>query len=180
MKTAFTIVTGNPGKLAEFKRLLPSGLTFEAVAIDLPEIQSLDSEEIVADKARRAFEIVSKPLIVEDVTAGIDKLNGLPGPFIKFFEQSLGKDALFQLAGETAATITCTIGYFDGTTLLFAKGMVHGRVVSARGESGFGFDFVFMPEGQAKTFAEMEHSEKDALSHRALAVKDLLQQLEQL
>lgn len=176
----FTLCTGNVGKLAEFRRLLPASLKYDHSAIDLAEIQSLDSREIIAGKARVAYAVIGQPVVVEDVTAGIDELGGLPGPFIKFFEHQLGKDALFQLRGRTAATIRCTIGYYDGVTLLIATGTVHGMAVAPRGEYGFGFDTCFMPAGQAKTYGEMPPAEKDAVSHRSLAVTDLLSQLKQL
>ncbi len=96
--------------------MMPAGIGLEAVDEDLPEIQSLDLEEIIIDKAQRAFEIIGRPVVVEDISAGLDELNGLPGPFIKFFEKSLGADALHQLArsDNTPATVTCLIGYCDG------------------------------------------------------------------
>jgi inosine triphosphate pyrophosphatase len=178
---SFTLITGNAHKLAEFKRLLPTDYPFDHLALDLDEIQSLDSEVIIADKARRAYEIVKKPVVVEDVSAGLDHLNGLPGPFIKFFEMQLGADALYQLAGtETAATITCTIAYYDGQQMLLSKGSVNGSVVPMRVDNGFGFDGVFVPTGQAQTFSQMTPAEKDTISHRSMAIQNLLKQLKEL
>jgi len=176
-----TLVTGNQHKLQEFRRLWTDAIKLEVVDIDLPEIQSFDSREIVADKVKRAYAQVAAPVIVEDVAAGLDALNGLPGPFIKFFEQRLGRDALFQLSGEDkAATVTCTIGYYDGADILFGTGVIHGSVVPQATEEGFGFDACFVPEGQKLTFGEMGPDAKDAISHRFLAVQDLLAQLKQL
>jgi len=177
----FTLITGNAHKLAEFKRLLPADYPFDHQALDLDELQSFDSEVIIADKARRAYEIVKKPVVVEDVSAGLDQLNGLPGPFIKFFEMQLGADALYKLAGaETAATITCTIAYYDGQQMLLDKGVIAGSVVPMRAGIGFGFDVVFVPSGQSRTFSQMTPAEKDAISHRARAIKNLLKQLKEL
>ena len=176
----FTLVTGNPGKLAEYKRLLPAGLTFDHHDLDLEEIQSLDNGEIVAAKVKAAYVELQRPVVVEDVSAGLDELGGLPGPFIKFFEKQLGYDALYKLRGETAATVVCTIGYYDGTNMVIASGTVHGRAVASRGKYGFGFDACFMPKGQSKTFAEMPPAVKDAVSHRSLAVADLVIKLKQL
>ena len=173
-----TLVTGNPGKLAEWRRIVPKQYELEALDVDLTEIQSLDSRKIAADKARRAYEVVGKPVIVEDLAAGLDVLNGLPGPFIKFFQQELGKNALYSLAGRgTAATVSCTVCHFDGTNYTYGEGIVHGHVVPATGDNGFGFDFCFVPHGQAKSFAQMTPAQKDAISHRRLAIDDLLAQL---
>src|SRR4051794_8967648 len=97
-QTLLTLVTGNEHKLAEWRRLLPAGFKLENVELDLHEVQSLDLEVIIIDKVKRAYASVGKPVIAEDVSAGLDKLGGLPGPFMKFFEKQLGKDALFQLA----------------------------------------------------------------------------------
>ena len=176
----FTLVTGNPGKLAEFKRLLPKEITFDHHELDLEEIQSLDNNEIVTAKVKAAYAVLHCPVIVEDVMAGLDELGGLPGPFIKFFEKQMGYDALYKLRGQTAATVVCTIGYYDGANLLLASGTVHGQTVAQRGEFGFGFDACFMPDGHTKTFAEMPPQEKDAVSHRSIAVADLMSQFKRL
>jgi inosine triphosphate pyrophosphatase len=173
-----TLVTGSAHKRAEYQRLLPANLAVIVRDIDLIEIQSFDAIEIIADKAKRAYDQIGGPVIVEDVAVGLDSLNGLPGPFIKFFNQQLGPDALYQIAkDDKRATVTCTIGYYDGARLLMANGEVKGSVVPLRGDSAFGFDAVFVPKGQAKTYAQMTDGEKDAISHRGLAVKDLLAQL---
>jgi non-canonical purine NTP pyrophosphatase (RdgB/HAM1 family) len=176
-----TLVTGSKGKLAEWQRLFPSELKLESIDVDLDEIQSLDLRAIITDKAKRAHEKVGKPVIVDDISAGIDELNGLPGPFVKFFEKSLGRGALYKLANREAnATITAIAAYYDGAHMLIGVGEIHGKVVAPRGESGFGFDFSFVPEGYTQTFSEMGPAEKDKISHRRLAVEDLIAQLRQL
>lgn len=178
----FYLVTGNSGKAAAFKRLLPSNLDFELVDLDLPEIQSMDTKQIVADKAMRAYAAVGKPVLVEDVSAGLAALNGLPGPFIKYFENQMGADALYQLTlgRSVQATVISTLAYYDGVNTIICEGVVEGTAVAARGKSGFGFDACFMPSGQTKTYAEMTDAQKDAISHRTLSVKQLLTQLNKL
>ena len=176
----FTLVTGNPGKLAEFRRLLPASVTFDHHDVNLAEIQSLDNGDIVTAKVKAAYAVLRRPVVVEDVTAGLDELGGLPGPFIKFFEKQMGDDALYKLRGQTAATVVCTVGYYDGTNFILAAGTVHGMAVAPRGQYGFGFDSCFMPDGQTKTFGQMPPPEKDVLSHRSLAVTDLVEKLRQL
>lgn len=175
------VVTGNTHKLASFERHL-KGYDFAMAELELEEIQSLDARVIIEDKVKRAYAAIGKPVVVEDVSAGLDNLGGLPGPFIKFFEERLGKDALHQLSGQPSApaTVVSTIGYYDGSRLLVTEGVVHGTVVAARGENGFGFDACFVPDGQSKTYAEMTFSEKDAISHRSLSISALLRELEKL
>ena len=179
MKTIH-VVTGNAHKLASFQRHLKD-YNFKMVELDLAEIQSFSARDIITDKVQRAYQEIGKPVLVEDVSAGLDKLNGLPGPFIKFFEERLGDDALYQLAGEeTAATVVSTIGYYDGHKLIITEGIVNGMVVSPRGDKGWGFDSCFMPDGQTKTYGEMSFEEKDAICHRSLSIHAFLEELKQL
>lgn len=175
------LVTGNKNKLEEWQRLVPIEIKLESVDVDLVEIQSDDPEEIVNDKVQRAYEIVGKPVIVEDISAGLESLNGLPGPFVKFFMKRIGSDALWVLANkqEQAATVSCITAYYDGETLITARGDVKGTVVAPRGES-YGFSSTFVPDGQSQTYAEMTGDMKDSLSHRSLAVSKLLETLKNL
>lgn len=173
------LVTGNPNKLKEWQQILPSDITIEATDIDLPEIQSDNPEEIITDKARRAYGAVGKPVVVEDVEAGLEKLNGLPGPFVKFFLKKMGGDALYKLAGHEGekAVVSCSIAYYDGTTMLTVRGDIPGTIVAPRGEQGFGFDATFVPEGETLTYAEMDDDKKNSLSHRRKAIKLLIEKL---
>ena len=176
------LVTGNAHKLGEWQRMMPSIITLESTDIDLDELQSDDPLEIVTDKVKRAYEAVGKPVIVEDVSAGLVDLGGLPGPFIKFFIKRLGQDALYQLAGRkdgAAAVVSCSAAYYDGETLLSVRGDVNGTVVAPRPGSTFGFDVTFVPDGYTQTYAEMDSSVKDSLSHRAIAISLLLKEMEE-
>jgi len=177
--TKIFLVTGNVNKLEEWRRQLPADIEIDSIQVDLPEIQSIDPEEIMADKAKRAYEATGKPVVVEDVSAGLIKLGGLPGPFVKFFIKTLGDDALFQLAGteHEPAIVSCSAAYYDGSILLTVRGDVEGTVVSARGSNGFGFDGTFIPNGQSLTYAEMSSELKDIMSHRSLAIKLLIDKL---
>jgi len=176
------LVTGNAHKLEEFRKLLPTDFAFQSVHIDLPEIQSFDTRAIITDKVQRAYDEIGKPVMVEDVSIGLEHLNGFPGPFIKFVEQQMGKAGIYKLAGEQEkpATVTSTIGYFDGHKLIIAEGIVPGTVVSPRGEHGWGFDFCFIPEGETETYAQMGPEQKSELSHRTKSVHAFLAEFKQL
>jgi non-canonical purine NTP pyrophosphatase (RdgB/HAM1 family) len=175
------VVTGNPHKLASFERHL-HGYDFEMVDLDLPEIQSMSSQDIITDKVRRAYAEINKPVLVEDVSVSLECLNGMPGPFIKFFEEQMGDDAIYQLANGRSplATVTSTLGYYDGAQLIITDGIVRGQVVAPRGDKRWGFDCCFVPDGQTKTYGEMSFEEKDAISHRSLSIAALLAKLKQL
>jgi inosine triphosphate pyrophosphatase len=174
-----TIVTGNPGKVRELQAMAMGKLDFSMHDLDIPEIQSLNLHEIVEDKLKRAYEQIKGPVIVDDVSAGLNDLKGLPGPFIKFFNRLLGGDSLLKLAGREGAAveITCIAAYYDGKKMLLGEGTIKGKVVKPRGENGFGFDVVVVPNGQSKTMAEMTEEEKMQISHRGKAFRDLLHKL---
>lgn len=178
-----TLVTGNAHKLADFERILFPFLPYDVQDIDLDESQGPSREHIIATKAHSAFDVVGGPVIVEDVAAELEALNGMPGPFIKHFEDANGDDALLKLAidDKKRATITSTIAFYDGQTIVIGKGDAHGTLVPMRGENSYGFDKVFVPDnqpgGDTKTIAEMTVDEKDAVSERVMAIRDLLSQL---
>jgi inosine triphosphate pyrophosphatase len=176
---AITLVTGNPHKLTELQKVFPPSLQLTSRKLDLDEIQSLDLHEIVRHKLHQAYAHIKAPVIVEDVSAQLEKLNGLPGPFVKFFEQQLGKGALHTLAGEGRITVVCAMGYYDGTTEHIVDGVLEGRVVAPRDGEGFGFDYVIIPDGYDKTMSELGLETKNRISHRSQAAAQLARLLPQ-
>lgn len=176
------LITGNQHKLAEWQRSMPDGVVLNSIDLDLPELQSDDPLEIVIDKAKRAYEAIGQPVIVEDVSAGLVELKGLPGPFIKFFMKKLGQDALYQLANRkdgAAAVVSCAAVYYDGKECVAVSGDVKGTIVSPRGDSTFGFDVTFVPNGYEQTYAEIDAELKNKISHRAVAIDRLLAALKE-
>jgi non-canonical purine NTP pyrophosphatase (RdgB/HAM1 family) len=173
------VVTGNERKLAELQAIFPADLNLKHADFDITEIQG-EPRDIVADKLDRAYELLEQPVIVDDVSGELDCLNGLPGPYIRAFEDKIGDIALWELARhhkDRAATIRCTMGYFDGTDKQIVDGAVRGTIVSPRGTGGWGFDLVFMADGQIQTNAEMSQAQKNQISHRALAARALAARL---
>ncbi|CCW63876.1 unnamed protein product [Phytomonas sp. EM1] len=207
-------VTGNAGKLREVQHSL-SGLShihLEAVGMDLPELQAPTAAQISSLKAVEAFRRVNNfpdgnhnvramkedegkggltPVLVEDTSLGFDVLNGLPGPYIKWFLSSLGSEKLTRLAegfnnhqddhhriAAAVCIFSCCYGVDEVTgepLVVQFKGVCPGKIVDApRGENGFGWDAIFAPEQQnppyAKTFAEMDIAEKNKISHRSKAL----------
>jgi XTP/dITP diphosphohydrolase len=163
-------VTGRAEKVVEARRM---GFPLEHVSLDLPEPQALDPAEVVEAKARGAYARLSRPVVVEDSGLAIRAWGGFPGALVKWLERSAGIGAIPRmLEGFTdrSATATCAIAYFDGNDLVSAQGESAGSVAAApRGAGGFGWDAIFIPEGSARTFAEMFDEEKDRVSHRRRA-----------
>ena len=154
-------VTGNKGKAEHAARLV--GMPISNMKIDLPEIQSLDLQEIVAEKLKNAYSIIKKPCIVEDVSLEFRELKRLPGTFIKFFEGELGLEKLCRILDgkDRSATARCIIGYTDGTRTEFFRGEQTGTIADRpRGENGFGWDKIFISDQFSdRTNGELEQEE---------------------
>lgn len=167
-------ITGNEKKFMEMKAILPE---IERLDIDLPEIQDLDPHAIIRAKLEEALRHHNGEFIVEDTSVSMECLNGLPGPFIKWFLQTVGARGLADLTekfGNERATVTIIIGYAKSAEdIRFFEGMVHGRIVSPRGERGFGWDPIFQPDGSDQTYAEMGPDEKSKISPRRIALDQL-------
>lgn len=172
-------ITGNKHKMEEATAIL-KGHDVEMLNIDLPEIQSLDPKEIITAKLIVAHERSNEKdaiIMVEDVSFWIGE-TGLPGPLIKFFNQTIGRPGLVAFAqafGTDKARAECNVGVLmpRESAPRFFSDIVPGTIVPPRGESGFGFDPVFVPDGHTKTYAEMLGAEKNAISHRRKALEDL-------
>lgn len=106
-------ITGNKSKLLEVQSMLEG---VEALDIDLPEIQELDAHKIIKAKLEEAQKHHTGEFIVEDTSLYFEVLNGLPGPFIKWFLQTVGNDGLYKIAesfGNFKAEAKTIIGYSD-------------------------------------------------------------------
>jgi non-canonical purine NTP pyrophosphatase (RdgB/HAM1 family) len=175
----YTFVTSNKHKTLEIRQIL--GPEIKIKELDLDEIQSLDLDKVIKAKALAAYEIVKKPVIVEDISFAIKSLNDLPGPFIKFFLMSIGTEGTVKLIGNNPSdtTVTAAIATYDGQKLKIFKGVVKGTLSKTnKGESGFGFDRIFIPNGYKQTYAQMDPILKNKISHRAKALKKLKEYLQ--
>ena len=161
-------VTGNEGKLREAREYLDE---VDGIEYDYPEIQHERLTEIASQGARDAYEHVGSPVLVDDAGLFIDALDGFPGPFSSYVEDTLGVARVSDLARreETQrARFRTALAYCDGERAETFEGSVRGRIVPPRGEGGFGYDPIF--EHNGRTFAEMSAQEKNAVSHRGRAL----------
>ncbi len=171
----YVLVTGNAGKLEEARRIL--GPSLAAVALDLSEIQSLDPSEILRAKAEEAWRRIGCPVLVEETSLELAALGGFPGPLVKWMLAAVGAAGISRTAlalGDPRVQARCSVLAWDGEQGLAAEGLVAGRLVSPpRGEAGFGWDPIFVPEGEQRTFAELPAAVKDGLSPRGRALRAL-------
>lgn len=174
-------ITGNPGKakyLADYFHM-----PIEHKNFDLPEIQSLSLREVVEDKARRAFAEAGKPVLIEDVSVVFNALQGLPGPLIKWFDRTLGNEGMCRLLDvypDRGAVTEVQFAYCDGGDVHIFSGIVAGTIAKEpRGEGGFGWDRIFIPDGHDKTRGEMDEEEWHDSGMRKIALLKLRKFLEE-
>jgi inosine triphosphate pyrophosphatase len=166
-------VTGNAGKFAEISAHIPN---LRQLKLPLDEIQSLDPQTVIAHKLEQAAKLHDGAFIVEDTSLSFNCLRGLPGPFITWFETSIGLDGLAQLVeryDDHTATATTTIGYrdTDGGNFYF-NGSISGTITPPAGQ-GFGWDPIFVPDGYDAPFGVLGKEVKNKISMRALATQKL-------
>lgn len=156
--------------------LLPN---LEQLDIDLPEIQSLDPQEILHYKLTAAREqFPDRKIMVEDTSLVFDAWNGLPGPLIKWYLESVGDTGIRKMIewfANKKASAMCTIGYAYDDTTEFFQWVTTGTVVEPTVQTDFGRDALFQPDGYSKTYAHMSKEEKNTISHRGKALQ-LLQE----
>jgi non-canonical purine NTP pyrophosphatase (RdgB/HAM1 family) len=175
------LVSTNPNKGIEAERIL--GQPLLRVSLALPEIQAPTVEEITRFKLETAKTKGYGRLIVEDVSLGFDELGNFPGPYVKWLLEAAGGKGLAAIAyalNNRAAKAQCCVGYWDGSQAHLFIGEAPGEVlVHPRGERHFGWDAWFLPRDSKKTFAELAPEEKDQLSHRGKAYRQLAEHLAQ-
>ncbi|WLF80900.1 nucleoside triphosphate pyrophosphohydrolase ham1 [Lodderomyces elongisporus] len=197
--STITFVTGNANKLREVVAILSTStssrnpstdssssevntvgkFTIENRALDLDEVQGT-TESIIIHKARSAASIIGGPVLVEDTCLGFDAYKQLPGPYIKWFVSALGLDGLVKMLDgfeDKSASAICTFGYCSGPgadgeepEVKVFQGVTRGKIVQSRGPTNFGWDSVFQPDGYEETYAEMDKSVKNSISHRYKAL----------
>lgn len=191
MKLVFA--TNNKHKLQEVRDIIGSGVEILSLADincndDIPETaDTLDGNALI--KARYIYGKYNVNCFADDTGLEVDALDGAPGVYSaryagdghdseanmrKLLENLTGKnnrDAQFR-------TVIALI--IDGEEKLF-NGIVKGRITEEkRGDSGFGYDPIFVPEGYSESFAQMDSSTKNSISHRYRATKQLSDYLEAL
>jgi non-canonical purine NTP pyrophosphatase (RdgB/HAM1 family) len=167
-------VTSRPEKAEEARRF---GFEVERIHLDLPELQSLDPAEIVEAKARAAYQKLERPVLVEDSGLALHAWGGFPGALVRWVEKSAGVAAIPRMLSDwddRLATAICVVAWWNGARLISARGECEGSIAAApRGDAGFGWDTIFVPEGSDRTFAELGPEGKDRVSHRRRAWESL-------
>ena len=180
------LISGNEGKYREFREALGKrGIELAWRRFPYPEIQSASLDEVVEEGLAwlRAKLGEAEPFIIDDSGLFVTALNEFPGVFSAFALRTVGNAGILRLmegVEDRRARFEARIGLWSRETgQRVFSGRVDGRIgTEARGEGGFGFDPIFIPEGRDRTFAEIPTDEKNSFSHRGRAVAALLEFLD--
>ena len=187
----YVIASNNVKKVEELRRILnPLGITArtpDEIGISLDDVEETGNtfRENAELKARAAMEKSGYPAIADDSGLCVDALGGRPGVLSARYAEN-DEEKINKLISELITTegddrnahFECAICccFRDGETI-FAEGRCDGTIGYApRGTNGFGYDPIFFVEGN-KTFAELTDNQKDAISHRGRALRDLSKKL---
>jgi XTP/dITP diphosphohydrolase len=185
--------TANQNKVKEIQALIPDSIRL----LGLPDIGCFEEipeteptiERNASQKAFYVFEKYKYDCFADDTGLEIEALNGKPGVLsARYAGDAKNADAnmdkiLKELNGSEnrKARFKTVISLVIGGKEMQFEGIVKGNILTEkRGKSGFGYDPIFQPEGYEKSFAQMDLSEKNKISHRALAVNKLVKYLSSL
>lgn len=191
--SAILLASGNRSKLEELRALLPAHVEVRSLSelglpMDLPEDGST-LEENALQKAREAYTVTGLDCLADDSGLEVQALNGAPGVFSARYagpgknDQANMELLLGRMEGlaDRRARFRTVLALVGKRGEMLFEGVADGHIAEhPRGRAGFGYDPVFVPEGDTRTFAEMDAASKNAISHRAKAMKALLVYLEGL
>jgi XTP/dITP diphosphohydrolase len=193
------VASRNRKKLAELRRVLDAAGVSGLTLLSLEDVEPFDEapetgatfEENALAKARDAFRASGLPSVADDSGLEADALNGMPGVLSARWSGWHGHDAantallLAQIADVpderrgAAFVSACALVSWSGEVVV--RGVWRGAIVrEPRGDGGFGYDPVFLPEDSSRTAAELTPAEKDAVSHRSRALALLVPALRDL
>ena len=192
MSQKIILASGNAGKLREFQQLLADCgfdvIPQSAYQIDNADETGLTFVENAIIKARHACQHTGLPAIADDSGLEVDALNGRPGIYSARYAGTQASDSanntkLLQelndvMEGQRTARYHCVLAFMwhaEDPTPILCHGVWEGRILSTpRGEGGFGYDPLFFVPTHNCAAAELDKAEKNRISHRGIAMAQLL------
>ena len=160
------------------------GFELEHLKTSYPEIQAESLEETIVPGLEWLVSKFDRPVMIDDSGLFVDALKGFPGVYSSYAFKTLGCEGILRLLEglaieERGAHFECCIGFMvPGGKPYIARGVSEGRIsAEMRGSGGFGYDPVFVPEGNERTYAELAIAEKNMISHRGRAMERFIEAL---
>lgn len=184
--------THNPHKVTELKALVPDHITIKSLTDIGCHTEIVEDANTFKGNALLKANYVTKhyglPCFADDSGLEVHALAGAPGVFSARYagkqnNANANMDKLLKALAPKSnrtAQFRTVIAYVNGKDSHFFEGICHGEILTQRqGDSGFGYDPIFLPKGYSQSFAQMTLEQKGAISHRGLAVSKLIAYLKE-
>lgn len=184
MKTKILYVTSNPGKFLEVKHYIEANepsIEIEQLDIDLPELQTDDQLEVALEKAKSAYKIIGKPLLIDDSAIYFNAYHKFPGVMTKFVYNGLGFNGIFKLLDEDSkAKFLLYMVYIDNHDNIHPfEGSCSGKLIRPQNfdtiHPTLPWDVVFVPDGYKETYTQLKRFKKgEECFYRIRALKKFI------
>jgi len=176
------VVTHNPGKVKEYQAAFAGrNVEMEHVNREYDEVQTQYLEEVVDKGLKSLYADGLRDFMVDDTGLFINALKGFPGVWSAYAQKTIGNRGILKLledSDDRSAVFRCCIGCKIGDETIVVVGECPGTITfEEKGTNGFGYDPIFSPDGE-HTFAEIPVDEKNVISHRGKATRELIDELE--
>jgi len=179
MKTLY-FITSNKGKAVEAKtKFLETDIKIVQENLGYPEIQADSLEEVAVFGAEDVKKRFNQPFFLEDAGLFIEALGGFPGVYSAYVFYRIGCEGVLKLmenVDNRKASFRSVIAYVEPgkKPRLFVGECIGKLSLRAMGDHGFGYDPIFIPDGETRTFGQMEAEEKNMFSHRGRSLEKLM------
>lgn len=169
----------NQHKLKELTPLFKEfEVSFETSSIEKYEIRSSDVSEVAKEAALQAFNTLGRPIVVDDTGLYIKALKGFPMAYPAFVLDSIGRSGILKLMegiSDRSAKFVTAVGFADKDENRVFLGEMSGFIANEEaGTGGFGYDPIFIPNTETRTYAQLSFDEKVGISHRTRAFRHFL------
>jgi XTP/dITP diphosphohydrolase len=182
------LASRNPNKIEELRELLSLPDLRVLSTADFPELEEVDEDALTLEgnalkKAHYVAMVTGLPSLADDTGLEVSALNGAPGVYSARYagEQASYDDNVEKLLSEMEdieqrnAQFRTVVAFVDADKHWIFEGICTGQISRYRkGVKGFGYDPIFMPDGFEQSFAEMASEQKNSISHRGLAMKEVV------
>jgi XTP/dITP diphosphohydrolase len=179
-------ISNNIHKYHEIKSILRDrikNIELKFYKYNIIEIQEEKINKIAIEKSISAYNIVKKPIIIEDDGLFIKSLNGFPGQYSSFVFKSIGNRGIIKLLkgnSDRSAVFKSVFVYNNGSIIKIFSGQIKGTISTTITTGGWGFDPIFIPHKKNITFGKLsENNHKNVFSHRKIALDKVVKWLNQ-
>ncbi len=179
LRDKLVLMTQNQHKLTELRPLFERfDVSFETTSMEKFEIRADNMEAVAHEAAITAYDVLKQPVVLDDSGLLVDALNGFPGTYSAYVSKTIGNAGILRLMNnidKRTAKFVTAVGYADGDAVRTFVGVMPGNIAQApAGEEGFGYDPIFVPRGETRTYAQLSLLEKVNISHRTKAFRKFL------